>query len=171
MKSSADYFELFDLPRQFAIDLALLSERYRLIQAEVHPDRFAAGSDQERRIAMQYSAQANDAYQCLKSPVRRAGYLLELAGHGCDFDRFTLADAEFLMLQMSLREQLEECVSEASLLKFQAGAQVKLDEGHRAFVQEFEAGNFVAARDQVARLHFLDKLNRQAEQALDHLDD
>ena len=44
-----DYFKLFDLPTSFALDGAQLSERYRKLQGELHPDRYASKSPQEQR--------------------------------------------------------------------------------------------------------------------------
>ena len=48
-----NYFELFELPVQFEIDVADLNARYRKLQQQFHPDRYASGSDQEQRMAME----------------------------------------------------------------------------------------------------------------------
>jgi molecular chaperone HscB len=42
MSPAKDDFELFGLPRRFALDRGELDSRRRALQAEVHPDRFAA---------------------------------------------------------------------------------------------------------------------------------
>ena len=42
MNLSDDDFALFDLPRQYAVMRADLDGRWRALQAQVHPDRFAA---------------------------------------------------------------------------------------------------------------------------------
>jgi molecular chaperone HscB len=42
-----DHFQLFDLPPRFALDVAALDSAYRSVQAQVHPDRFAAGTAAE----------------------------------------------------------------------------------------------------------------------------
>ena len=51
-----DYFTLFGLPPQYAIDLAALTARYHELQRTAHPDRFAGAADQERRLSAQYAA-------------------------------------------------------------------------------------------------------------------
>ena len=42
MNLTDDDFTLFDLPRRFALERKLLDERWRQLQGQVHPDRFAA---------------------------------------------------------------------------------------------------------------------------------
>ena len=73
---TSNFFELFNLPIGFEIDTQDLAERYRSLQAAVHPDKFASSSDLERRIAIQQSARINEAFQTLKNPLQRARYLL-----------------------------------------------------------------------------------------------
>ncbi|MCK5092236.1 MAG: Fe-S protein assembly co-chaperone HscB, partial [Gammaproteobacteria bacterium] len=105
---SSNYFEIFELPISFTIDLTLLVQRFRDLQQVVHPDRFASASDQERRISMQQSTRLNEAYQVLKDPLSRARYLLELNGIQWEDEQSTVSDTEFLMEQMELREVLSE---------------------------------------------------------------
>ncbi len=75
---SRNYFDLFQLPQRFGCDPISLENAYRRLQTEVHPDRFASGSEQEKRLALQSSARVNEAYRALKDPVSRAQYLLSL---------------------------------------------------------------------------------------------
>ena len=76
---NADFFTLLDLPKSFAVDQATLDDRFRQLQREVHPDRFAAADDAARRASMMLATQINEAYQTLRSPLKRAIYLLKLA--------------------------------------------------------------------------------------------
>ena len=48
---SRNHFELLGLPLAYAIDPSRLEAGYRKLQSHVHPDRFAAGSEAERRYA------------------------------------------------------------------------------------------------------------------------
>ena len=74
----------------------------------VHPDRFATRSAVEKRVAMQWSSQANEAYRILKDPMSRARYLCELAGVDLQTETNTAMSADFLFRQMSWHEQLDE---------------------------------------------------------------
>ena len=103
-----DHFQLFDLPERFALDPAELDRAYRSVQGQVHPDRFAAGTAAENRVAMQWATQANEAYRTLKSPLKRAAYLCERGGVPIDAESNTAMPAEFLMQQLQWREALDE---------------------------------------------------------------
>lgn len=103
-----DHFSLFDLPARFALDERALEDAYRRVQTQVHPDRFAAGTAADRRVAMQWAARANEAVRTLRSPLRRAAYLCELNGIPVDSGSNTPMPAGFLAHQMTWREQLDE---------------------------------------------------------------
>ena len=103
-----DHFALFGLPPRFALDQASLEQAYRSVQAQVHPDRFAAAGAAERRVAMQWAARANEAFRTLRSPVARAAYLCERHGQPIEAESNTAMPAEFLMQQMQWREELDE---------------------------------------------------------------
>ncbi|GAA5191081.1 co-chaperone HscB [Ferrimonas gelatinilytica] len=106
-----NYFELFGLPEGFQLDGSALASRYRELQRAVHPDNFASGSDRDRMMAMQKTAEVNDAFQTLKSPLSRAEYLLRLNGIELRGETATINDPLFLMQQMELREALEALAS------------------------------------------------------------
>ncbi|MFQ3175356.1 MAG: molecular chaperone HscB [Psychromonas sp.] len=101
-----NYFDLFSLPVIFPIDQARLSETYRELQKQTHPDKFVMKSDSERLQAMQKSTEINDAYQTLKNSCLRAQYLLLLAGLDIALEQKTLQDTAFLVQQMEWRESI-----------------------------------------------------------------
>src|SRR5258706_1485880 len=107
MNLNQNHFELFGLPPRCAVDAAALEARYRELQREVHPDRFAAAPESERRASMQLATRVNEAYQTLKSPLRRAVYILRLRGVDPQFETNTAMPSEFLVEQMSWRERIE----------------------------------------------------------------
>jgi molecular chaperone HscB len=115
MKIDDDDFTLFGLPRRHALDRADLDQRWRALQGEVHPDRFAAQGDAAQRLAMQWAVRVNEAHARLKDPLRRAAYLCELAGVPIDAERNTAMPAAFLMQQMEWREALDDAAGEAAV--------------------------------------------------------
>ena len=52
MKLDSDDFELFGLARRFALDPGALDARWRALQTEVHPDKFAAQGAAAQRVAV-----------------------------------------------------------------------------------------------------------------------
>ncbi|MGY4677125.1 Fe-S protein assembly co-chaperone HscB [Pasteurella sp. P03HT] len=102
-------FEIFDLPVEFHIDQTALSSRYLALQKSLHPDNFTTHSAQEQRLAMQKSAEVNDALQILNDPILRADCIIRL--HTKDpsaNDEERHHDMAFLLQQMQWREALEE---------------------------------------------------------------
>jgi molecular chaperone HscB len=110
-----DHFELFGLPRRFALDWSQLEHLFRDLQARVHPDKHAHLGDAERRAAMQWATQVNEAFQTLRDPLKRGRYLLHLAGHDPEIETNTAMPAEFLMEQMELREGVAEAQTEGNV--------------------------------------------------------
>ena len=108
MNLQSDDFELFGVPRRFAQDRAFLDARWKELQREAHPDRFAAQGPAAQRVAMQWSVRINEAYQRLKDPQRRAAYLCELHGAPIRAEDNTAMPAAFLMQQMEWREALDD---------------------------------------------------------------
>ncbi len=103
-----NHFALFQMPASFDIDIGQLESAFRELQGRVHPDRFAAASDVEKRVAMQWATRANEAYQTLKHPIRRASYLCELNDVDLGIESNTAMPPAFLMQQMEWREALDE---------------------------------------------------------------
>ena len=130
----------------------------------MHPDRFANASDAEKRVAMQWSAQVNEAYRVLKDPLKRAQYLCELAGYPTENQPNVGLDPAFLMQQMQWRESLEEITSTNDLAALDALEQeIDADRDSRmaAVASLIEQSQW---EDVVKRLHewmFIDKFSQE----------
>ena len=103
-----NYFELFSLSTGFSIDKTLLSQTYRDLQKQFHPDKFAMQDDRIRLQAMQKSTEINDAFETLKDSCLRAQYILKLKGLDIELEQRTLQDTEFLIQQMEWREKIAD---------------------------------------------------------------
>jgi molecular chaperone HscB len=172
---TADFFSLFELPRQFRLSLSELDSRYRDVQAQVHPDRFAHAPEAERRLSMQWATRANEAYQTLKKPLERAKYLLHLAGHDIQAESNTAMPADFLMEQMEWREAVMEARGGRDHHELERLHQ-RLDNDMRGRYGELgelldDAQDYPLATDRVRRLMFLEKLLYEIDDALASLED
>jgi molecular chaperone HscB len=175
MDFKADHFALFGIKPAFRLDLSDLDSRYRDIQAQVHPDRFAHAGEAERRLSMQWATHANEAYQSLKKPLERAKYLLYLAGHDIQAESNTAMPADFLMEQMEWREAVMEARNggdhhelEHLHNRLRGDINDRYDELGRLLD---DAGDHAQATDRVRRLMFLEKLLYEIDDALASLEE
>jgi molecular chaperone HscB len=163
-----NYFQLFNLPEQFALDQAQLGARYRHLQGELHPDRYAGSSDHEQRVAVQYSALVNEGYATLRKPLARALYLLELAGMSQQEISGQQIAGGFLIEQMELREKLESMdglVDPDTVLDHlvtEISGDIKMHQAE--FAQAYAADELAAAAAACVKMQYLEKLLREAEQ-------
>ena len=165
-----NHFELFHLPQQFAIDAGALERAYREVQTQVHPDKFAAAGEAEKRVAMQWATRANEAYQTLKSPLKRASYLCELNGVDLQVESNTAMPPAFLMQQMEWRETLEDAKAARDLVALE-GLEAELRAARKEEVEQIgallDAGNFAQAAQAVRQLMFLEKVATEIAQQYD----
>lgn len=174
MDFTQTHFELFGLPASYALDRMKLDAAYRELQNTVHPDRFAAQPEAERRVAMQWATRVNEAYQTLKQPVNRGVYLLRLQGiDALDAGNTKMAPA-FLIQQIEWREAIEH----ARTGNREAALDALLDE-LRAVHREIEkrlAGlidaehDFAAASEAVRQLRFMDRLIAEVGEVYEELE-
>ena len=164
-----NYFELFQLPCALEVDGRQLTERYRALQRELHPDRFAAAGPQERRLAAQAAAHVNQAYRTLGDRYERATYLLSLQEVTVDGEKDTATDTDFLMRQMELREGMEALDGESETEAF--GARLEQEAG--ALWEDFGAcyagGSLPDARDALLKLYFYRRLQQQLQARTEQL--
>ncbi len=165
MNLQSDDFELFAVPRRFVQDGAQLQERWKELQRQAHPDRFAAQGPAAQRVAMQWSVRINEAYQRLKDPLKRAAYLCELHGAPIRAEDNTAMPAQFLVQQMQWREALEEARGAADLDALEDDMQA----ARRAAVARLEAlidqqQDWAGAAREVRALMFIARFARDIEQ-------
>jgi len=165
-----NHFELLGLPPAYALDSSKLESHYRELQGRIHPDRFAAAPEAERRLAMQWATRANEAYRTLKDPVARARYLLSLKGFETDEETDTSMPADFLMRQMEWREGVAEARAARDAARL-AGLAAGINEERAEMLRQLERAidgdsNYGAGCSLVRKLRFLDKLDEEIDEAL-----
>ncbi len=171
---SRNHFELFGLPVQFELDKTALDLTFRTLQGQVHPDRFAHLSQAEQRAAMQWSTRINEAYQTLKSPLKRANYVLQLQDVDALAEQNTSMPADFLMQQIEWREAIQAARDSTNAVDLQTledelnhaasrlrdGLKRQLDVDH----------DYPHAAEAVRKLKFMDKLLEEIHDAFEALD-
>ena len=169
-----NHFQLFGLAQSFEIDAAQLDRQYRDLQAQVHPDKSTHLSEAEQRLAMQHSTQVNEAYQTLRSPLRRARYLLSLHGVDTQEDTNTGMPLDFLMEQMEWREaiaEVEQARDELALDELEARLHRETRELEIQLAGKIDAEkNYADAAGLVRKLRFMEKLAEEIHSAYDEID-
>jgi molecular chaperone HscB len=170
MKLDANDFELFDLPVRFEQDRSQIDARWKALQAEVHPDRFAAEGAAGQRRAMQWSVRVNEAYARLKDPLRRAAYLCELHGAPIKAENNTAMPPGFLMQQMQWREALDDASDVATVEALNDEVLVFRSQALGALMQSLdERHDWPAAAQQVRALMFVERFAHDVDRRLDSL--
>lgn len=164
-------FELFGLETRFAQDRSVVDARWKDLQREAHPDKFAAQGAAAQRVAMQWSVRINEAYKRLKDPLKRAAYLCELNAAPVNAENNTAMPASFLMQQMEWREALDDCASVDALM--QLGREVKAAKQAMLLnCEQFldEQGDYARAVQEVRALMFVERFASDLDARLDQME-
>ncbi len=157
-----DYFALFGLNLDFDIDTRKLHSEQQRLQSTFHPDRFVNANEQERRLSVQQAAWINQAYETLLNPVKRARYMLQINGEDMSDESQTTSDTEFLMEQISIREEMDECRTDPSPLDCCERIAAKLRLKNQEYSNEFEScfgqGKLNAARQSCRKMQFIQRV-------------
>ncbi len=167
------HFDLFNLPAQFTLDANTLDDAYRTVQAQVHPDRFAAAGDAQKRIAMQWATRTNEAYQTLRDPLKRATYLLSLRGVDVGAENNTAMEPAFLMQQMEWREGIEDAAAARNIGALDALlAELRDDERVRftKLAALLDSGADQAAGEAVRQLMFIERVASEIGAQIERLE-
>lgn len=164
-------FELFGLAPRFTQDRDAIDARWKDLQREAHPDKFAAQGAAAQRVALQWSVRINEAYQRLKDPLKRAAYLCELNAMPVNAENNTAMPAAFLMQQMQWRETLDEASSVADLDALEA----QVVAARHAALQQCahlldQQQDYLQAVQQVRALMFIERFGRDVQDRLDQMD-
>ena len=171
MKLDSDDFELFGLVRRFDMDRQDLDQRWRDLQAKVHPDRFAAEGAAGQRVAMQWAVRVNEAYERLKDPLRRAAYVCELHGVPIQAESNTAMPVDFLIRQMEWRDALAEARELGQIQVLGAEVVAHRDEALRKLGRLLDQRrDFAAAAELVRTLMFVERFGQDVEHRLEALE-
>jgi molecular chaperone HscB len=163
-----NFFTLLNLPEAFVVDLKKLDQHYQAIQKEIHPDRFASLNDEAKMESVKKTAQVNDAYQTLKSSIRRAEYLLHLYGFDINDEKYTAVPQDFLLQQMEWREELEtHHKNKEALEKLSSEVAIKKNEKIDLLPIYFNKKNNLPEAIKITReLNFIEKIEQHIGDAL-----
>lgn len=172
---SSNFFELFELPVSYEVDLNHVQKKYMALQKQVHPDKFANASDAEKRLSMQQTSWINEAQTTLRDPVLRATYLLKLKGTDINLENETTMDAAFLMQQLEMRERLEHIKKEddplAELDAMAKELKTSTQDMMASFSASYEGEQIDDAREWIRKLQFMQKAKKEIDSMSAEIED
>ena len=79
-----NFFELFNIGISVDVNKLELDEKVKILQGQFHPDKYANGSDFEKRLALQISSHVNDGHKVLGDIILRIEYILKINNFNMD---------------------------------------------------------------------------------------
>ena len=161
-----DHFTRLNLPRKFDMGEKNLEVAYFALQRVLHPDMFINKTDKEKKFSAGHSVDLNDAYMVLKSPLKRAEYLLKLNAIIVNHDSLDSVrpSAELLEESLELRERLDHLSNKEQLRELAVGVNEKYLVCIDSIKDNLENGSLMAAAQDTIRLRYIDKLIEEIKQ-------
>ena len=199
-EETVDFFRVFDLPYEFAINEQILREKYRAFMKDLHPDQQQQHQQRPNTTISKSSRNSTNqphddasavtrAYDALKRPHVRAMHLLKLLGHAIEeqepsassnssttqqhhhHPQQPLVGACFLMDVMMQQEEVQEARHDQLALKRLYDRNVtRLEECVKQLETAFAEQDWGAARTGTAQLQYWNRLDETLREALDTLD-
>ena len=101
-----NFFELFNIGISIDVNMLELDKKVKILQSQFHPDKYANGSDFEKRLALQISSHVNDGHKVLGDIILRIEYILKINNFNMDESK-TINDINFLQEQIEYNELVE----------------------------------------------------------------
>ncbi|KAG8744419.1 hypothetical protein FRC10_010197 [Ceratobasidium sp. 414] len=162
------YQALFNLPENtFQMDVKDLRNRFLQTQRLMHPDAWSSKPEKEKATAAEYSSLLNKAYETLKTPLKRAEYLLSL--HGVELsetDGLAEDDHGLIHEVMDLREEIESAENAEDVNAVLARNRLEKDEALNKFEKAFSEGDLVTAKKACIYLKYWTGVEESAQEKL-----
>ena len=161
-------FDLFKIPLTFSLDLDHLEKTYITLSHHHHPDRVINGSTREKLDATVATANLNEAYAKLCSPLKRGYHLLKLLDPTSTADQeHTIKDSALLMETMENHEALENASTSEAIQTLLAETQEKQRDSLKDIQKFFQTKALEQIPLALYRYRYYDKFLKDAQTKLD----
>jgi molecular chaperone HscB len=158
-----NHFIRLALPIMFDINLNELDKNYFQLQAILHPDKLKNKTVKEQALSLQHSILLNEAYNILKSPLKRAEYLLELNNIKVKEESNIKANSLLLLEAMEKREALAECETINDLEFIENSTLHDKDKAFSNFKKLFEENEFDKAVSEIIKIRYIERLLQEVK--------
>ncbi|EDV95715.1 iron-sulfur cluster co-chaperone protein HscB isoform X2 [Drosophila grimshawi] len=149
-----NFFELLSFPTKFAVPTQELTQRFRQLQARVHPDKYSNKTSREQTNSADWSSLINKAYKTLSAPVERGQYILQLEGEAMPQDNSAL-NTTFLMAMMERNEEVEEAADSATLEQLNTQIVKELEYNAKKLTTQFDSNDLLAIKQTLVEMKYL----------------
>ena len=165
-----NYFEFFNLPIQFNIDLKALRSQYIANSKLYHPDFHTLSSDSEQDKVLEQSTINNEGWKTLSDPQKRTAHILEI-NNALPEEGQAKVPQEFLMDMMDINEALMELefdpdptIKEKVTLSIRSLEEELNKEGQAAmdaWDEDQEDGFLTVVRDYYLKMKYLSRIKEK----------
>ena len=156
-----NYFEIFDLPVSFDIDLKQLEKNYFQLQQKFHPDKNSNNYDNiasKSLDSIQHSILVNQGYKILIDDLQRAIHLLQIAGINIEDDECNHKPS-ILTLQtiLDLQEQIDKIADINQILTLKNDIKNNIKSILQDFCKTLEINDLSTATQLLIKAKYLSK--------------
>lgn len=156
-----NYFEIFDLPVSFNINLKQLEKNYFNLQQQYHPDinaNIKPEKNHDNLDFIQHSITINQGYKILADDLQRAIHLLQIAGIDIEDDDNKFKPS-ILTLQtiLDLQEQVDKIEDKNQILFLKNDIKNNIKSLLQEFCKTFENNDLSTATQLLIKAKYLSK--------------
>ncbi|KAK4877873.1 hypothetical protein RN001_010379 [Aquatica leii] len=160
---TSNYFAVLNVEQTFDIDPKSLTNKYRQLQAVLHPDKYSNKSQAERDISLTYSSLVNNAYNTLQVPLKRAIHLLKLYGVNIDQE---VTHPEFLTLIMELNEEVEAAKTPEDLKNLDRKNKTEMEKINSTLSSCFKQQKLRQVKDEIIKMKYYNSIRMRINELL-----
>lgn len=154
-----DHFTKLGMSISFEIGYKNLEVAYFALQRKLHPDLFINKSEKEKTLSLQQTMALNEAFDVLKSPLKRAEYILAMEGLIVNKDGQGIKPSQELLIEsLDMRERLHEIKNKEDLRNVAVEAAEERLKCIDTIKDNFSKGKLENAAQNTIRLRYLEKL-------------
>ncbi|XP_036383071.1 iron-sulfur cluster co-chaperone protein HscB [Megalops cyprinoides] len=162
----ANYFDIMDCDKSFALDTQRLQKRYLHLQRSLHPDNFSRKTQKEQEYSEIQSALVNKAYKTLLKPLSRGLYMLELGGVHLEEGTDISADPGFLLEIMEINERLEETQTKEEVNGIGSSIQGRVEDLIEKINASFKKGDLQSAKVLIVEMKYFANIQEKVKERL-----
>ncbi|KAL7483895.1 hypothetical protein ACHAW6_009535 [Cyclotella cf. meneghiniana] len=160
-RATADYFRTLGIDQSFTISSSSLKSKYRHLMKDLHPDRHADLSQEDKSQKSLEATNVTRAYSVINNPLSRALHLLDLWGASIDESNNSIIDPKCLLRVMEMREAVEQASTDEQLKPLLQSCQSKQKEVIDALTIAFREKKVEDAKYLTASLQYWSKIEER----------